>query len=119
MYKVTSTTYNTTVTDRTLTEGDRKMCIRDQSFQKIVDHVHVFMPCMDLTELSPLQKLQFLIGDTCYYLNQERGDFFDRIGPSPLLLCCTIGPLQVDADVSVLRQSKDVWRVNCFHGDGF
>jgi hypothetical protein len=45
MYKVTSTTYNTTVTDRTLTEGDRKMCIRDQSFQKIVDHVHVFMPC--------------------------------------------------------------------------
>jgi hypothetical protein len=35
------------------------------------------------------------------------------------LLCCTIGPLQVDADVSVLRQSKDVWRVICFHGDGF
>ena len=30
--------------------------------------------------------------------------------PSPLL-CCTIGPLQVDADASVLRQSKDVWRV--------
>ena len=30
--------------------------------------------------------------------------------PSPLL-CCTIGPLQVDADFSVLRQSKDVWRV--------
>ena len=39
-------------------------------------------------------------------------------GPNPLL-CCTIGPLQVDADVSVLRQSKDVWRVSRFHGDGF
>ena len=39
-------------------------------------------------------------------------------GPSPLL-CCTIWPLQVDADVSVLRQSKDVWRVSRFHGDGF
>ena len=39
-------------------------------------------------------------------------------GPSPLL-CCTIGPLQVDADVSVLRQRKDVWCVSHFHGDGF
>jgi hypothetical protein len=39
------------------------------------------MPCLDFTELSPLQKLQFLIiRDTCYYFNQERGDFFDRIG---------------------------------------
>jgi hypothetical protein len=38
--------------------------------------------------------------------------------PSPLL-CCTIGPMQVDADVSVLRQSKDVRRVNRFHVDGF
>jgi hypothetical protein len=32
---------------------------------------HVFMPCMDFTELSPLQKVQGLIGDTCYYFNQE------------------------------------------------
>jgi hypothetical protein len=39
-------------------------------------------------------------------------------GPSPLL-CCTIGPLQVDPDVSVLRQSKDVWCVSRFHRDGF
>jgi hypothetical protein len=39
-------------------------------------------------------------------------------GPSPLL-CCTIGPLQVDDDISVLRQSKDVWRVSRFHGEGF
>jgi hypothetical protein len=31
-------------------------------------------------------------------------------GPSPLL-CCTIGPLQVDADVSVLLQSKDVLQI--------
>ena len=29
------------------------------------------MPCLDFTELSPLQNLQFLFGDTCYYLNQE------------------------------------------------
>jgi hypothetical protein len=28
-------------------------------------------------------------------------------------------PLLVDADVSVLCQSKDVWRVSRFHGDGF
>jgi hypothetical protein len=39
-------------------------------------------------------------------------------GLSPLL-CCTIGPLQADADVSVQRQSKDVWRVSRFYGDGF
>jgi hypothetical protein len=26
---------------------------------------------------------------------------------------------RVDADVSVLRQSKDVWRVSHFRGDGF
>jgi hypothetical protein len=40
-------------------------------------------------------------------------------GPSPLL-CCTIGPLKVDVpDVSVLRKSKDVWRVSRFHRDGF
>jgi hypothetical protein len=39
--------------------------------------------------------------------------------PSPLL-CCTIGPLKVDAsDVSILRQSKDVWRVSRFHRDSF
>jgi hypothetical protein len=38
--------------------------------------------------------------------------------PSPLL-CCTIWPLQVEADVSVLRQSNDVWRVSHFNGDGF
>jgi hypothetical protein len=36
-----------------------------------------------------------------------------------LLFCCTIRPLQVDADVSVLPQSKDVWRVSRFHRDGF
>jgi len=36
--------------------------IRDQSFQGIVDHMHVFMPGLVFTELSPLQKLQFLIG---------------------------------------------------------
>jgi hypothetical protein len=38
------------------------------------------MPDMDFTQLSPLQKLQFLIGDTCYYVSQECADFFDRIG---------------------------------------
>jgi hypothetical protein len=39
-------------------------------------------------------------------------------GPRPLL-CCTIGSLQVGADVSVLHQCKDVWRVSRFHGNGF
>jgi hypothetical protein len=28
--------------------------IRDTTFQEIVDHVHVFIPCMGFTELSPL-----------------------------------------------------------------
>jgi hypothetical protein len=42
-----------------------------------------------------------------------------EVGPSPLR-CCTIGPSQVDVDVSVLRQSKNVWWVHSrFHGDGF
>ena len=58
--------------------------IRDQSFQEIVDYMHVFMPCLDFTELSPLQKLQFLIVYTCYYFTQKCGDFFDRIGQSML-----------------------------------
>ena len=58
--------------------------IRDNSFQEIVDHMNVFMPFLDFTELSPLQKLKFLIGDTCYYLNQRCGDFFDRIGKTML-----------------------------------
>jgi hypothetical protein len=40
--------------------------------------------CLGFIELSPLQKLQFLIGDTCYYFNQECGDFFDRIGKTML-----------------------------------
>ena len=34
--------------------------IRDQSIQEIVDHMNVCIPCLDFTELSPLQKLQFL-----------------------------------------------------------
>jgi hypothetical protein len=33
--------------------------IRDKSFQEIVDHMNVFMPFLDFTELSPLQKLHF------------------------------------------------------------
>ena len=56
--------------------------IRDQRFQKIVDHMNAAMPSLDFTELSPLQKLQCLIGDTCYHFNQECDDFFDRIGKS-------------------------------------
>jgi hypothetical protein len=38
--------------------------------------------------------------------------------PSPLL-CCTIGPFEVDADVSVLCQRKDVRLVIRFYGDDF
>ena len=61
--------------------------IRDQSFQEMVDHMRIFMPWLDFTELSPLQKLQFLIEDTCYYFNQECGDFFFLIGKSMLKRC--------------------------------
>ena len=43
--------------------------IRDKSFQEILDHMNVFMPCLDFTELSPVQKLQFLIGDTFFQIS--------------------------------------------------
>jgi hypothetical protein len=46
--------------------------IRDQSFQEIVDNMHVFMPCLDFTEWSPLQKLQFLIGFMVYGVLRHR-----------------------------------------------
>ena len=62
--------------------------IRDQNFQEIVDHRHVFMPCLDFTEWSPLRKLQLLIEDTWYYFKQECGDFFDRIGKRMFVRCC-------------------------------
>jgi hypothetical protein len=35
--------------------------IRDQSFQKIVDHMNAAMPCLDFTELSPLQFLLVIL----------------------------------------------------------
>ena len=55
---------------------------RDHSFQEIL--YHVFMLFLDITELSPLQKLQSLIGDTCRYLNQKWGHFLNRTGKSML-----------------------------------
>ena len=33
--------------------------IRDKSFQEIIDHLHIVMPCMDFTALSPLQNYNF------------------------------------------------------------
>jgi hypothetical protein len=52
--------------------------------EEIVDDIHVFMPCMDYTELSPLQKLHFFLIWGTYYFNQECGDLFDLIGNSML-----------------------------------
>ena len=59
------------------------------------DHIHIYMPSLDLTELSPLQ---FLIYDPCYYFNQECGDFFDRIGNSMLkrMYVCRSSVLNID-----------------------
>jgi hypothetical protein len=37
------------------------------------------MPCLDLTELSTLQKLHFLIEATWYYHNEQCDDLFDQI----------------------------------------
>ena len=64
--------------------------IRDQRFQDIIDHMNVCMPSLDFTELSSLQKLYFFIENTCYYVNQEYGDFFDRIGKTMLKTCSPI-----------------------------
>jgi hypothetical protein len=38
---------------------------------KIHSHRHIFMAYLDFTELSPLQKIKILIGDTCSYFNQD------------------------------------------------
>jgi len=75
--------------------------IKDQSFQEIVDHMNVFMPCLDFKKLSPLQKLQVVIGDTCYYFSQECGDFFDRIGKSMLkmIYVCLSSVLYIDWNI--------------------
>ena len=66
--------------------------IREQSFQEIVEHIHVFMPS------HPYKKLQFLIGDTFYYFNQKCGDFFDRIGNVCLkrMYICRSSVLNID-----------------------
>ena len=58
--------------------------IRDQNFHEIIDHLHICMPCMGFHSVVALTKLQFLIGDTCYYFNQKCGDFFDRIDKTML-----------------------------------
>ena len=64
----------------------KNICIRDKSFQEIVDYMHVFMPpCLDFTK-----KRKFLNEDTWYYLNQECGVFFDLIGKSMLNLLTKI-----------------------------
>ena len=63
--------------------------------------MHVFMSCMDFTEFSPLQKLQFLIEDTCYYFDQECGDLFDRIGKCMLkrVYVCRSSALNIDLNM--------------------
>ena len=53
--------------------------ISDQSFQEIVDNMHVFMPCLDFTEWSPLQKLQFLIGFMVYGVLRHIQQYFSYI----------------------------------------
>ena len=82
----------------------RHIKIWDQCFQKIADHMHVFLPCLDFTELSPLQKLPFLIGDACYYLSQVCGDFFDRIGKIMLkrMYVCRSSVLNIDWNVILI-----------------
>jgi hypothetical protein len=58
--------YNTTESlQHFLLECPAYKNIRDQIFEEIVDHMNVFMPCLNFTELSPLQKPQFFIWDTC------------------------------------------------------
>jgi hypothetical protein len=45
----------------------------------LVDNMHVFMPCLDFTEWSPLQKLQFLIGFMVYGVLRHIQQYFSYI----------------------------------------
>ena len=58
--------------------------IRNGHFGEICQHTQSNLPGLDFTELSPFNKLQFLIGDVAYCFNQDSGVFFDRIGKNML-----------------------------------
>jgi hypothetical protein len=81
-------------------------------------HHHTsFAEIVDLKDAVPCGPLIPASVDTCTAISfLQRESWFiaepdsppvSFAGPSPLL-CCTIGPLQVDADVSVLHQIKSI-----------
>jgi hypothetical protein len=80
-------------------------CPAYKNIREIIYHMHVFMLCLDFIELSPLQKLQFFIGDTCYYSSQEWGDVFDRIGKNILkrMYVCRSSVLNIDWNIQLKR----------------
>ena len=57
----------------------------------LINHIecHTYLETLYI-QLDLLQKLQLLIGDTCYYLNQECDDFCDRLGKSNLIKMCVL-----------------------------
>jgi hypothetical protein len=78
---------------------------------------------VDLKDTVPCEPLIPASVDTCAAISclQHEPDSPPVLQvPAPYsVLCCTIGPLKVDADISVLRQSKGLWWVRSrFQGDG-
>ena len=53
-------------------------------FKKLLTICMYLCPVWISQSCRPYRALQFLIGDTCYYYNQECGDFLDPIGKSML-----------------------------------
>ena len=58
--------------------------IRRQLIESVCDFTSSFID-LGFTDLSPMCQIQFLIGDFGYLLNNDIGDFFDKIGKSMLI----------------------------------
>ena len=58
--------------------------IRRQLIESVCDFTSSFID-LGFTDLSPMCQMQFLIGDFGYLLNNDIGDFFDKIGKSMLI----------------------------------
>ena len=61
--------------------------IRNATFLCVQEFFTMSVYDLDFTELSPLSKLQYLIGDFGYYVDENMGRFFDRVGKNMLRDC--------------------------------
>jgi hypothetical protein len=84
--------YNTTESlQHFLLECPAYKNIRDQSFQEMADHMNVF-----------------LIGETCYFFNQECGDYFDRIGKTMLKRMYVFRTSVLNIDVTSIKRKINI-----------